>query len=107
MEQFGSTQASPALVGETARLFWLGVKSDFLAVSAGNIHIRCTVSKMMNSEHPSENDRSEPSKGTKIANWQRERANQFTAEKRQELLEKGLARIYGGSKRKKAATHCS
>ena len=43
----------------------------------------------------------EESTGTLIAAKQREEANGYSDAKRQELLERGLAMIYGGSKHAK------
>jgi hypothetical protein len=45
----------------------------------------------------------EKSVGTAISDWQRERSNNYSDSKREELLKKGLARIYG-AKKESAAT---
>jgi hypothetical protein len=42
--------------------------------------------------------RQEKSLGTQISDWQRERANNYSDQKREELLNRGLARIYGAKK---------
>ena len=45
----------------------------------------------------------EKSVGTTISDWQRERSNQYSDLKREELLKRGVARIYG-AKNKPAVT---
>ena len=40
----------------------------------------------------------EPSVGTRISDWQRARANSYSEEKREELLHRGLAKIYGANR---------
>jgi hypothetical protein len=40
----------------------------------------------------------EKSVGMAISDWQRERSNNYSDSKREELLKKGLARIYGANK---------
>jgi hypothetical protein len=47
----------------------------------------------------------EKSIGKEISDWQRQRANAYTDEKREELLNRGLAKIYGASKPTKTAIH--
>jgi hypothetical protein len=45
----------------------------------------------------------EKSLGTKIGESQRAKANSFSEEKRQRLLERGMSLIYGGNGKAKAA----
>lgn len=43
--------------------------------------------------------------GTTIAEVQRKKSNKFSEQKRQQLLERGIALIYGGKGKAKAATN--